>query len=87
MRKWERTDRAANPAAKVAIDRVKHVTADSSPCFIYSTTGDQTVSSLNAAEFCIALKRAGVPVELHIFEIGQHGTHMGEDARPGGKRS
>jgi acetyl esterase/lipase len=66
-----------------AIDPVKHVTADTSPCFIYSTTADQTVSSLNSAEFYIALKRAGVPAELHIFEIGQHGTHMGEDARPG----
>ncbi|HWB32317.1 MAG TPA: alpha/beta hydrolase [Acidobacteriaceae bacterium] len=66
-----------------AVDPVKHVTADTSPCFIYSTTADQTVSSLNAAEFYIALKRAGVPAELHIFEIGQHGTHMGQDARPG----
>ncbi|HXE06734.1 MAG TPA: alpha/beta hydrolase [Acidobacteriaceae bacterium] len=66
-----------------SIDPVKHVTADTSPCFIYSTTADQTVSSLNSAEFYIALKRAGVPAELHIFEIGQHGTHMGQDARPG----
>lgn len=66
-----------------AVDPVKHVTAETSPCFIYSTTADQTVSSLNAAEFYIALKRAGVPAELHIFEAGQHGTHMAEDAKPG----
>jgi dipeptidyl aminopeptidase/acylaminoacyl peptidase len=37
------------------------------------------VDSQNAAEFYIALKRAGVPVELHIFELGAHGTHMGDD--------
>jgi acetyl esterase/lipase len=64
-----------------SIDPVKHVSGDSSPCFIYSTTGDKTVDSLNAAEFYIALKRAGVPVELHIFELGVHGTHMGDDAK------
>jgi acetyl esterase/lipase len=62
-----------------SIDPVKHVSEDTSPCFIYSTTGDKTVSSLNAAEFYIALKRVGVPVELHIFELGVHGTHMGDD--------
>ncbi|HEY4381117.1 MAG TPA: alpha/beta hydrolase [Acidobacteriaceae bacterium] len=64
-----------------AVDPVKHVSADTSPCFIYSTTGDKTVDSRNAAEFYIALKAAGVPVELHVFELGQHGTHMGDDAK------
>ncbi len=67
-------------AAVDAIDPVKHVSADTSPCFIYSTTGDQTVDSRNAASFYIALKAAGVASELHIFELGKHGTHMGDDA-------
>ena len=65
-----------------AIDPVKHVTADSSPSFIYSTTGDKTVDSRNAAKFYIALKAAGVPAEMHIFELGPHGTHMGEGLAP-----
>ncbi|MGD0799645.1 MAG: alpha/beta hydrolase [Acidobacteriaceae bacterium] len=69
-------------AATDAIDPVKHASADTSPSFIYSTTGDMTVDSRNAADFYVALKRLGVPAELHIFELGQHGTHMGEDARP-----
>jgi acetyl esterase/lipase len=68
-----------NQAAIDAIDPVKHVTADSSPSFIYSTTGDKTVDSRNAAKFYVALKAAGVPAELHIFELGAHGTHMGDD--------
>jgi acetyl esterase/lipase len=55
---------------------VKLVTKDTPPCFIYSTTADQTVSSLNATAFYDALKRAGVPAELHIFERGWHGTGM-----------
>ena len=65
-----------------AVDPAKQVSADTSPCFIYSTTGDKTVDSRNAAEFYEALKAAGVPAELHIFELGAHGTHMGTDQPP-----
>ena len=69
-------------AAIDAVDPVKHVSADTSPCFIYSTTGDKTVDSRNAAEFYEALKTAGIPAEMHIFEMGPHGTHMGEGLPP-----
>jgi acetyl esterase/lipase len=71
-----------NQDAIDAIDPVKHVTADTSPSFLYSTTGDKTVDSRNAADFYMALKKASVPAELHIFELGQHGTHMGEGLPP-----
>jgi acetyl esterase/lipase len=65
-----------------AVDPTLHVSADTSPTFIYSTTGDKTVDSRNAAEFYIALKAAGVPAEMHVFELGPHGTHMGEGLPP-----
>jgi acetyl esterase/lipase len=65
-----------------AVDPLKHVSADTCPVFIYSTTGDKTVDSRNASEFYTALKTAGIPVELHIFELGAHGTHMGEGLAP-----
>jgi acetyl esterase/lipase len=65
-----------------AVDPTLHVSADTSPTFIYSTTGDKTVDSRNAAEFYIALKAAGVPAEMHVFELGPHGTHMGENLPP-----
>lgn len=61
------------------ISPVLHVTAQTSPAFIYSTTGDQTVNSLNATAYYDALKRASVPAELHIFEQGPHGTGMGQN--------
>ena len=60
---------------RVWIDQL--VTKDNSPSFIYSTTGDQTVNSMNATAYYDAMKRAGAPVELHIFELGQHGTGLG----------
>ena len=63
----------------ISIDR--HVTADTSPCFIFSTTADKQVNSLTATAFYDALKRAGVPAELHIFERGPHGVGLGEGYR------
>lgn len=67
-----------SPADIAAIDVVQHVTRDTAPCFIYATTGDQTVNSLNATAFYDALKRAGVPAELHVFERGPHGTGIAQ---------
>jgi acetyl esterase/lipase len=72
-----------NPTPEM-LDRVsfaRHVTRNTSPSFIYSTTADQTVNSLNATEYYDALKRAGVPVELHVFELGPHGTGMGQNLK------
>jgi acetyl esterase/lipase len=69
-------------AAIDAVDPFKHVSADTCPIFLYSTTGDKTVDSRNVAEFYGALKAAGVPAEMHVFELGQHGTHMGENLPP-----
>jgi acetyl esterase/lipase len=52
------------------------------PTFLYSTSGDQTVDSRNASNYYTGLKAANIPAELHIFELGPHGTHMGMDRPP-----
>lgn len=65
------------PATVDAVTLEKQVNASTSPCFIFSTTGDQTVNSLNATAFYNALKRARVAAELHIFERGPHGVGIG----------
>jgi acetyl esterase/lipase len=72
-----------NPTPEM-LDRIsyaRHVTKETSPSFIYSTTGDQTVNSLSSTAYYDALKRAGIPVELHIFELGPHGTGMGQNLK------
>jgi acetyl esterase/lipase len=61
-----------------SISVVKLVNKKTPPCFIYSTTEDQTVNSMNATAFYDALMREGVPAELHIFERGPHGTGMAQ---------
>jgi acetyl esterase/lipase len=70
-----------SPETLDRISYARHVTKDSSPSFLYSTTSDQQVNSLNATAYYEALKRAGVPAELHIFELGPHGTGMGQNLK------
>ncbi len=62
--------------SEISIDR--RVTRSTSPSFIFSTSEDQQVNSLNATAYYDALKRAGVPAELHIFERGPHGVGLGQ---------
>jgi acetyl esterase/lipase len=73
------TGKNAPQALVDAINPVLHVTKESSPSFIYATEHDEKVNSLNATSFFNALQKAGVPAELHVFELGPHGTHMGDD--------
>ncbi|MCU1223092.1 MAG: alpha/beta hydrolase [Edaphobacter sp.] len=56
----------------------RHVTKDTPPCFLYSSTEDGVVNAMNSTKFYDALKRAGVPAELHIFERGRHGIGMAQ---------
>ena len=60
----------------VSVER--RVTKSTPPCFLFATTGDETVNAINSTAFYDALKRAGVPAELHIFERGPHGTGMAQ---------
>jgi acetyl esterase/lipase len=68
----------ASQARIDSIDPIRHVSKDTSPTFLYSTEGDQTVNSQNASHYFEALHAAGVPAELHIFEQGPHGTGLGQ---------
>ncbi|SNT40329.1 Acetyl esterase/lipase [Granulicella rosea] len=78
-------DLIGKDAAQSVVDSIwveRLVTKDASPSFIYSTTGDQTVDARNSTAYYDALKRAGVPAELHIFERGPHGTGMAQTLAP-----
>ncbi|HLQ38236.1 MAG TPA: prolyl oligopeptidase family serine peptidase, partial [Planctomycetota bacterium] len=49
------------------------VTAQTPPCFLVHTSGDTVVPPENSIDFYLALQRAKVPAELHVYERGQHG--------------
>lgn len=47
--------------------------ADSSPSFIVAADDDTTVNAEQSARFYIALHKAKVPAELHLYRNGNHG--------------
>ena len=60
------------------------VTKDTPPCFVWHTYEDSGVPVENSLQFAEALRRAGVPFDLHIYQKGPHGLGLGtRDWNPG----
>jgi dipeptidyl aminopeptidase/acylaminoacyl peptidase len=53
------------------------VTKDTPPCFVWHTYEDNAVPVENSLQFAEALRRAGVPCDLHIYQKGPHGLGLG----------
>lgn len=52
------------------------VTPQTPPTFLFTTSEDKTVPAENSVNFYLALHKAGVPAELHVFEKGPHGVGL-----------
>jgi acetyl esterase/lipase len=52
------------------------VAAQTPPTFLFHTTDDDVVPVENSILFYEALRRAGVPAELHVFAHGPHGVGL-----------
>lgn len=59
-----------------SLSNERHVTADTPPTFLFHTAEDNGVPVQNSLEFFMALKKAGVPCEMHIYQDGPHGVGM-----------
>jgi acetyl esterase/lipase len=59
----------------------KQVTSQTPPTFLWHTTEDKAVPPENSVVFYLALVKAGVPAELHIYEKGQHGIGLGRTTK------
>jgi len=53
------------------------VTKDTPPCFIWHTAEDSAVPVENSLQFAAALRKAGVPFDLHVYQKGAHGLGLG----------
>lgn len=73
----------ANPDEKLVeeFSNEKRVTAKTPPTFIFQTDEDKAVPAENAVGFYLALRKAKVPAELHVFEKGRHGVGLGRDPK------
>ncbi len=54
------------------------VTPRTPPTFLFATADDPVVPVENSLLFAEALRRAGVPFELHIFQHGPHGVGLAQ---------
>ena len=52
------------------------VTPHTPPTFLFHTTADAAVPVENSVRFYLALRKAKVPAEMHIFENGPHGVGL-----------
>jgi acetyl esterase/lipase len=69
----------SNPSPELVreLSNELHVTKDTPPCFIWHTYEDNGVRVENSLQFAEALRRAGVPFDLHIYQKGPHGLGLG----------
>lgn len=66
-----------SPDLITLLSNEKQVTAQTPPCFLVHGTDDTVVPAENSLMFALACRKAGVPVELHLYEHGPHGFGLG----------
>jgi acetyl esterase/lipase len=69
-----------SPELIESLSNERQVTKDTPPTFLAHTNADKGVPAENSLLFVLALRKAGVPVELHLFERGPHGLGLGGGA-------
>jgi acetyl esterase/lipase len=69
-----------NPDPKLveSLSNETQVTAQTPPTFLFHTNADTGVPAENSLMFYMALRKAGVPAELHIYERGPHGVGLAQ---------
>lgn len=65
-----------DPALLDSLSNEKQVTPQTPPTFLFHTDQDKGVPAENSVLFYLALRKAGVPAELHIYERGPHGVGL-----------
>ena len=71
-----------SPALLNYLSSETQVTAQTPPCFLWATGEDNVVKAENTLDFAAALRRKGIPFDLHIYQHGGHGMGMGDDTPP-----
>lgn len=65
-----------DPALVAEVSTEQQVHANTPPTFLFHTDTDQGVPPENSVLYYLALRRAGVPAELHIYADGPHGIGL-----------
>jgi acetyl esterase/lipase len=65
-----------DPALREQLSNELQVTPQTPPTFLFTTSTDTLVLPENSVLFYLALHKAGVPAELHVFEKAPHGVGL-----------
>lgn len=68
-----------DPELARSLSGERAVIKETPPTFIFQTNEDAAVPAENAVHYYLALRRAGVPAEMHVFEKGPHGVGLTND--------
>jgi acetyl esterase/lipase len=66
--------RDADPELARSMSSELQVTHETPPTFIFQTDADAAVPAENSVAFYLALRKAHVPAELHVYQSGGHGA-------------
>jgi acetyl esterase/lipase len=69
----------ADPELAKSLSGEQAVTPETPTTFIFQTNADTTVPAENAIYYFLALRKAKVPAELHVFQNGPHGVGLAMD--------
>lgn len=61
-----------------SLSNEKQVTGDTPTTFLFHTDEDTAVPAENSLMFYQALRKSGVPAELHIYQTGRHGIGLAQ---------
>ena len=68
-----------DPELAKSLSGERAVTKETPPTFIFQTNEDAAVPAENAVHYYLALRKAGIPAEMHVFEKGPHGVGLAND--------
>lgn len=67
-----------DPALVWNLSNELQVTSQTPPTFLFHTSGDTGVPAENSILYYMALRKAGVPAEMHIYQEGRHGVGLAQ---------
>ncbi len=65
-----------DPESVRSLSNETQITTQTPPTFLFHTTEDRVVPVENSVLFYLALRKAAVPVEMHIYLKGSHGVGL-----------
>lgn len=68
-----------DPKLAALMSSETQVTAQTPPTFLFHTNADTGVPPENSVLFYLALRKANVPAEMHIYQEGKHGVGLAPD--------